>query len=606
MDRPLRFSFFRLVFLASFGVLSLRLFDIQVLKHNHYLSLAQEQHYQFLDIAPSRGEILASDGARLAANETDYLLFADPHQVSDIKKTVNTLAPLLWEQQKLANEASLKLQEQSGVKPPQGLPTDKKKEFLDFSNTLTKELGQNELYWVALAHYVDPKTKDAISNLKLSGLFFQEEAKRVYPESLLASHLLGFVGKDTNALDFGYFGLEGFYNTDLSGKNGLGRIEKDANGNPIPVAQSLLSQPVDGRDLVLTINRELQYMLEKDLKNGVAKYQAEGGTFILLDPKTGAILAMANFPDFSPAFWQSYLGKETDVSKISAFTNSAISQNYEPGSVFKPITMAMALENGSITPDTIFDDSGPLTVAGSIIRTWDNKYHGKIDMARILQLSDNTGAAWVGLKLGVQKFYSGITAFGFGKPTGVDLQGEARGIVKPKKEWRDIDVATAAFGQGIAITPLQLVQAYTAFANNGVMMKPYLAQKITTSDKSIEIKPQKAGQPISSNTARIISEMLRSVVDKGEFNWYVRQQGLEKWDLGGKTGTAQIPINGRYDPSQTEVTFIGLAPVSSPKFILLVKLDKPKTSTFSADTVVPLWLEMVKKLVVYFKIPPRY
>ena len=586
--------------------MSIRLFEIQILRHSHYFALAKEQHYQFLDIAPKRGEILASDGARLAANETGYLLFADPHQVIEVKKTVDTLAPLLWDQQKLIKEASLKLQEQSGIKPSQDLPIDEKKEFLDFSNTLAKGLEQKELYWVALAHYVDSKTKDAISNLKLPGLFFQAETKRVYPESLLSSHLLGFVGKNANALDFGYFGLEGFYNTDLSGEKGLGRVEKDANGNPIPVAKSLLSKPSDGRNLILTINRELQYMLEKDLKDGVAKYQAEGGTIILLDPKTGAILAMANFPTFAPGFWQAYLGEETDVAKISAFTNFAISQNYEPGSVFKPITMATALEDGSIKPDTIFDDSGPLTITGSIIRTWDNKYHGKIDMARILQLSDNTGAAWVGLKLGVQKFYSGITSFGFGKPTGVDLQGEARGIVKPKKEWRDIDVATAAFGQGIAITPLQLVQAYTAFANNGVMMKPYLVQKIVTSDKSIEMKPQKVGQPISSNTARIISEMLRSVVDKGEFNWYVRQQGLEKWDLGGKTGTAQIPINGRYDPSQTEVTFIGLAPVSSPKFILLVKLDKPKTSTFSADTVVPLWLTMVKKLVVYFNISPRY
>lgn len=594
-----RVSFMKIsAIFASFLILS-KLFYLQVLEHDKFLALAQSQHFSYRTIPALRGEIFSSDGFKLAGNEKAYLLFAVPPQIQDAE-TAAKLVQILEEREQLVSENNENKRDQGDY----GKQQEQREREIERIRML---LSDKERLWVPIARQISRDSKEKIESLNLAGIYFEEEYKRIYPEGSLAAHLLGFVGKNEKGEDQGYFGLEGFYNGDLTGRAGLTKLEKDAVGRPIPIESAEPVVPAsDGRSLNLTINRELQYLIEEKLNAGAKKYQAETGSAILLEPQTGRVLALANYPSFEPGSWEKYLENESDVAKVEVFKNLAIAQNYEPGSVLKPVTMSAALETKTVAPQTIYQDNGPRSYSGHEVHTWDNKYHGAISMARILQLSNNTGIAWVAEKLGLENYWRYLQKFHLGNSLGIDLQGEERGIVKDKKEWRAIDFANAAFGQGISVTPLQLAGVYAAIANEGVLMKPYLVESIKeTNGRKIQVKPQRLAQVLQPETARLVKDMLKSVITQGEFTWFVKNAGLEKFDFAGKTGTAQIPVAGGYDPHQTEVSFVGFAPTDKPRFVLLLKLGKPQTSNLSAYTAVPLWLEMAKNLFVYFGITPE-
>jgi len=425
----------------------------------------------------------------------------------------------------------------------------------------------------------------------------------------MAAHVLGIVGKNETGEDVGYFGLEGYYNRELSGKSGYTMQERDVEGKPIPFGIYKANEAIEGRDLQLSIRRELQYLLESKLKEGVERYDCKSATGLIVDPWTGKVFAMATYPTFYPEYWVDELLGETDVSKVDVFRNASIASSYEPGSVIKPVTMVMALNEDIVEPDTIYHDTGPVVYSGYPVRTWNNQYHGDINMIQILQLSDNTGAAWVGTQLGFDTFAKYLGDFGFGQHTQIDLQGEAYGIIQRRGDWRDITLANMSFGQGMSATPIQMTSVFSAMVNGGTLFRPQIVQGfIEVNDGETVVipnQPEKVGEIISQESSEQIRYMLKKVVKGGEFAFAVKNAGVDKFSLGGKTGTAQIPVNGSYDPNKTNTTFIGFGPVEHPEFVMLIRLEEPSTSTYSANTVVPIWMETVKHLMAYFNIPPE-
>jgi cell division protein FtsI/penicillin-binding protein 2 len=535
-------------------IIFLRLFQLQILNHSSskiFDYLAERK------ILPERGRIFDRLSNPLVLNNNSYLLYFEPKKINDPPQTIKKISTILE-----INEASL-------------------------SSKFNKEKD-----WVAVT-MVTKEKKEEIEKLKISGLGFDYVLKREYPEASLAAHLLGFVGKNYQGEDIGYFGIEGYYNKDLSGLPGFIQSEKDLLGRPILVGKQEMVEPENGRDLILTIDKNIQGMIKEKLKKGIERYQAESGCVIAADPFSMAILALVCLPDYDP--------KNYFLFSEEYFRNPAISDLYEPGSVFKPLIMAAAINEKKIKPDDFYNETGPIIIGEYSIRTWDNKYEGKISMTRILQKSSNVGMVYVGEKLGDEKLYDYLKKYGFGQPTGIDLQGEVSGYLKPKSQWYPIDFATVTFGQGIAVTPIQLIRAFAALVNGGVIFRPYVVLKIISSDgKQKIIKPKKECQVITNITSQIIKKMLMEVVENGEVKW-ARPKG---YTLGGKTGTAQVPIKGHYDPQKTIASFIGFGPVKEPKFLVLVILRQPKTSPWGSETAAPLFFEIAKELLIYYNIPP--
>ncbi|MBU1110733.1 penicillin-binding protein 2 [Patescibacteria group bacterium] len=585
------FFFIKFFFsLVALGVLA-KLFSIQLLQHSHYSALAEGQHWQRETLPAKRGRIYSSDSYPLATSREAYDFYL-----------INTEFDLKIDaEEKTAGSAfdqlALLLSEHKIW------PSDE--EELDTRKAQFREsLNDETVRWLLIQKQLSQETKQVISE-KFNGVYFQLHYRRFYPEKTLAAHILGFVGTNAADEDQGYFGLEGYYDRDLAGQPGRLSLEKDASGNPIPAGGYIAKQPQDGYGLTLTLNRELQYLLEKKLQEGVKKYGAKSGTFILLESSSGQVLAMASKPTFDPNYWEKAIAPPEKDAELISHTNLAISENYEPGSVLKTVVMSAGLQENIVEPSTTFECTGPLTLQGYQIRTWNNRYHGPETMAEVLQHSCNIGASWLSQQLGVEKYYKYVQEYHLGEKTGIDLEGEDSGIIKPKNEWGEIDLATAAFGQGIAVTPLQLATVFSTIANNGVRMPPYIVQKIHQDEREVTVHPPKPERVLSEKNAVKLKRMLQDVVEKGEFKWFVEQSGLDKFAIAGKTGTAQIPKGGTYDPHKTNVTFVGFCPVIEPEFVLLVKLEEPSTSTYSADTAVPLWLEMAKDLIIYFGISPK-
>jgi cell division protein FtsI/penicillin-binding protein 2 len=535
-------------------IIFLRLFQLQILNHSSskiFDYLAERK------ILPERGRIFDRLSNPLVLNNNSYLLYFEPKKIDDPDKMIKKISVILS-----MDEASL-------------------------SSKFNKEKD-----WVAVT-MVTKEKKEEIEKLKISGLGFDYVLKREYPEASLAAHLLGFVGKNYQGEDIGYFGIEGYYNKDLSGLPGFIQSEKDLLGRPILIGKQEMVEPENGRDLILTIDKNIQGMIKEKLKKGIERYQAESGCVIAADPFSMAILALVCLPDYDP--------KNYFLFSEEYFKNPAISDLYEPGSVFKPLIMAAALNEKKIKPNDFYNETGPITIGEYSIKTWDNKYEGKISMTRILQKSSNVGMVYVGEKLGDEKLYDYLKKYGFGQPTGIDLQGEVSGYLKPKSQWYPIDFATVTFGQGIAVTPIQMIRAFAALVNGGVIFRPYVVLKIISSEgKQKIIKPKKESQVITNITSQIIKKMLMEVVESGEVKW-ARPKG---YTLGGKTGTAQVPIKGHYDPQKTIASFIGFGPVKEPKFLVLVILRQPKTSPWGSETAAPLFFEIAKELLIYYNIAP--
>jgi len=395
------------------------------------------------------------------------------------------------------------------------------------------------------------------------------ERSRLYPLGMIASHLLGFVSADESV--GGAYGVEFYYNDRLKGKAGISEGDK------------LVNPAEAGEDLKLTIDLNIQREAEKILSVLVEKYKAQGGTAIVQDPKTGKILAMSNIPTFNP---NSY-----GESEVGAFLNPATQAVYEPGSIFKIITMAAGLDAGKITPDTTYVDTGSLTLNGKTIKNWDLKAHGKITMTQVIGGSVNTGAVFAESTLGHDLFYSYLVKFGLKEKTNIDLPGEIVGSLRPLEvDKRDINFATASFGQGISVTPIGLLRAMSAVANHGVMMKPYV---------NVEKEPEMIGRVITEKASKEVIGMMVNAVNKAEI------AKIRGYNIAGKTGTAQVP-DFKYGGYTDEVinTYIGFAPAYDPKFIILLKMDKPLGAPLAGLTIVPAFRDLAQFILNYYNIPP--
>lgn len=553
-----RFTFFILVvfFVAVVG----RLFYWQILKSSELSALARDQSSGIIKLLPERGEIKTSDGFPIAANKLSYLVFANPKEVKDKKNVANLLSSILD-----VNEASI-------------------------SSKLSKDL-----FWVSLKSSIDVSTKEQIDDLKLSGIGFEEGFNRFYPEASMSSHVLGFVGKDELGQDKGYFGLEGYYDRLLKGKEEYGIEIHDALGRPILSKTNTKSQNVRGSNLILNIDRVIQFLAERKLKEGIERYGATSGMVGIMEPRTGNILALASFPSFDEREFQKY--------DDNLYKNPFISDLYEPGSTFKPLVMAAALDSNVVNPQTQCSICGaPIIIGDYDIHTWNDKYYKNINMIDVITHSDNTGMVFVAQKLGIERMISFLKKFGIGSLTNIDLQGEALSTLRPKNLWYPVDLATTGFGQGISITPIELLRAFSSIANGGKIMEPHVVSAIqTTNGQKIQISPKVVDTPISEKTAKVMTEILVNAVEKGEASW----ASLKGYRIAGKTGTASIPVKGHYDPNQTIASFIGFAPANDPKFVMLVILNKPTTSIYGAETAAPIFFSIAKDILDYYGIPPN-
>ncbi len=556
-------------FLLFLCVVLGRLFYWQVLAHGRLQTLATLQRQSRIRTPAMRGQILSSDGFPLVTNQPAYLVFAympdlEISPLEIVEKLKHFLAPDPLD---------------IGATPSAQLTAQLVEAT---AATLSAKLDTPQSSWIPLSPRVNEATKSAIAALGIKGIGFDEFQVRAYPEASMAAQLLGFVGSDGTGLPEGYFGLEGEYDLELRGKDGLVSQERDALGNPITIGDFETVAVRHGRSLKTHINRGLQLIVERELQKGIERYQAVSGDVVIMRPSDGAILSMASFPSFDPARHRLY--------EPQAYRASSIADAYEPGSTFKALVMAAAINEGVVEPDTACDSTcnGPVTIGKYTINTWNNEYHPGLTMTDVLRRSDNTGMIFAAQRLGKDKFENYLEAFGFGKSTNIDLEGET--VPQVRSKWGDIDLATGSFGQGLAVTSIQMVQAMGAIANQGVMMQPQVVDTVLSEQGEIDITPKVASKPMSKDTAQKVALMLRAAAEEGEAKFAV-PKGFK---LAGKTGTAQIPIAGHYDTEKTMASFIGFAPYDNPQFVMLVKLREPQASQWASETAAPLWFGLVK------------
>ena len=557
----------------------------QIINGEYFKALAQSQYIDSDRQASARGMIYASDDTILATDQPSWDIYIS---LSTIE---NERTEFFAEKDKFVAAVA-------GI--------------LQLDKESVSEKITDDIRFVPIAKDVDTQTKKALEETQIFtkkspgfGLYFIQGEKRVYPNGTLASHILGFMGQDENGEEKGVYGIEGYYYGDLIGAEGFTYEEKDALGNVILTSEYEPVLPRRGKDIKLTIVPSIQTKVEEVLKEGVTKYQAKSGSTIVMDPTTGAILAIANYPNYNPnEYWR--------TQEPWIFSNKAVSDVYEPGSIFKPITVAIGLETGSITPETVCDDlTGYFTMYEGRtdevkIRTWDAMPDGSITPEQYLQYSNNPCIAQTALKVGLEKYYPLMTQFGIGEYIGLGLQEESNSYLKPQKDWIELDLAVTSFGQSVASSPMQMISALSTIANHGVRMKPYLVSSVIDEDETIEFEPQQIANPISAETADTVAAMLRSVVRKGDGS-AIFAQYLPDYDVAGKTGTAQIPYKDRagYYDDRINTTFVGFAPVDDPHMIMLIRLEEPGLGQYAATTVVPVWIDTFNKIAGDLQIPKQ-
>lgn len=564
-----RLTILSIVIFLLAGVIAAQLINLQIFHYNYYQSVAELQHLSEKELIPERGEIYIHDYQDgidklfpVAINKKFYLAYAVPNQVKNVSSAVKLLAPLLEMKE----------------------------------DVLYKRISKPDDIYEPLKHKLNEENKKAIEALNIEGIRFEEEVFRFYPENNIGAQTIGFVGYQGDEL-IGRYGIEGFWQKELAGEKGTYVYERDAFGRLLPVAKRTKAAQRNGADLVLTLDRSIQFKACEALKASVLQYSAEKGTVIIIDPKTGAILGLCNYPDFD-------LNKYNEVEDIAVYNNSAIFEPYEPGSVIKGITMAAALDAGGVTPATTYEDTGSVEIAGYTIHNSDGKAHGVKSMTEVLEESLNTGSIYAARTVGPEKFYDYMSRFGFGQLTGIALEKEISGNIANWKYKREIDMATASFGQGFTATPLQVLNTFAAVANQGKVMKPFIVDEVRYADGRVEkTVPQFLNQAVSPKTASTLSAMLASVVKYG----HAKKAAVEGYYIAGKTGTAQtVDQNiGKYSENISNHTFVGFAPVDNPAFVMLIKLDKPQ-AVWAESTAVPLFGDIAQFLLNYLGIPPSY
>jgi len=529
---------FSLLVIFSATILG-RLIFLQVLRGDFYKALSQGLHNPFQEIEGERGEVFLADGKDLAINVNLPLIYVVPNEIKRKPETAKVLS-----------------------------------EILNLDENLVLEKLENENSYSLIKRKLDEKEVENLTNLNLEGVFISEENERYYPQESLASQIIGFLGAQKG----GQYGLEEFYDEALQSKEELRGYQK-------------------GSDLILTIDYDIQFEAEKLLKRAKENLEIEKGQIIVIEPNSGKVIAMANFPNFDPNQYEKY----AKSGNLEVFKNGVTQELFEPGSVFKPFTMATALEEEKITPQTTYQDPGVLKIDGWTIYNYEGKkYPGELTMTNVLEKSINTGAVFAESQLGETLFLKYIEKFGFFTPTQIDFQ-ETYSENQELRIGRKINLATASFGQGITITPLQLARAYCAIANGGKLVKPYLVEKILEDGMEIQTEPEVSQAIISSKTIHQLTAMLVSVVENG----FGKAAKIPGYYIAGKTGTAQVAQGGVYLPDKSIQTFAGFFPAFNPKFLILVKLDNPKTKT-AEYSAVPIFHDLAEYIIHYEQIPPDY
>jgi cell division protein FtsI/penicillin-binding protein 2 len=542
--------------LAAGGIIA-RLAFWQVMQHGHLSAMATSQRDEILKRPPLRGGIMDRNGNPLAADITLDQVYAIPKEMKEPRQVAALLAPVIGQSQQHLEKV-----------------------FSDYRG------------YVLIAPQVPTPVSVQLKHLRLPGIVLHPEVRRYYPEASTASQILGFANADNQ----GNYGLEGKYDNVLSGKAGIGSVLRDTAGNDIRFSSAPPSPTRNGATLQLSIDGAVQSLVEHELQKAVQAHRAAGGTIIVMDPRTGFILGMTSTPSFDPnRYWQ-----ETDPSR---FRNPSVEWTYEPGSTFKIITMAAGLDSHAITPESALYDGGVFKIADATIHNWNGGGFGYENMTQVLQHSANVGAAWVAQHMTTDQFYSYVKKFGVGSPTHIDLADEQNGQLPlpTSKQWTIVNKYTNAYGQGLAVTPIQLIRAVASVANGGILMKPQVVQRMTYDGRVIEHPPVAQGRVISAATARTLTDMLVHSAMGGE-----AERGLVKgYDVAAKTGTANVPgPGGRYIDNATIASVVGYAPAYNPKFIALVILDRPKDTLYGSIAAAPVLHNLLQELFLYYHIPP--
>ena len=560
------------------GVVAIQMVRIQNIEGAEKI-LAASENYQGVTrlIYPDRGSIYDARGRLMAGNETSYEIGLDLNSV---------LQP-----ETIASVASSVL----------GLDYAQVRGYAEMTP------GDGNPYYIVLDDFVE---KDKIAQLEiinedyesrvakgnevlptLSGLLWTPHSQRSYPEGTLASNILGFYSYLDRTGGLGYFGLEEAYNSQLSGTPREVYIAFD------PQRLSTVEEVPPGVSLVLTIDREIQALTEQTLDEAIKWSGSDSGTIVVYDPEDGSIIAMATAPRLDPNEYWDY---STLFPNPNPY-NSAISQTYEPGSVFKVLTMAAALDSETVERDTMFNDTGSFFIGGATIYNWNRGGWGMVDMTECLQHSLNVCMAWLATEMGPDTFYTYMKNFGLDRKTGIDLGGETSWPLKlpGDNQWYEVDLATNSFGQGISLTPIQMVMSIGALANDGKMMAPHVVKSMIINNQQYIVDPIVVGTPIKAETAHILTDMLVDSLQNEASNALV-----EGYSIAGKTGTGEIATALGYSSTETNASFVGWGPAEDPKFLVYVWLEKPSISPWGSEVAAPIFSELVSKLVVLMDIPP--
>jgi cell division protein FtsI/penicillin-binding protein 2 len=591
----LLFAFFTLLLVLVW----LRLFYWQVIRGDQIQSIAAAEHIGRFQLNAKRGEFYTSDGFPLVINAPRYRVVADPHSVDASIDTISEkFADIVVPDEDRRRTIAMQIVHDATASTA---PATFRYSDAQISERKSKErerlrkiLEQKDLHWAQLYKQITPELKSKLEALKYHGITFEDTYGRMYPEASLSGTLAGLLTSDVNGDPKGSYGLEGKYDGEISGKGGKIRQEQDARGRVILAGDNKEIDARHGSDLVLYLDRTVQHIAQTQLAEGVAKYGAKGGSVTIMDPKTGGILAMASYPSFIPDEWE-YFPQEW-------YKNSIVADTYEPGSTFKTVVMAAGIDSGVINYNTVCPVcSGPRKVGPFLIRTWNNQYQNNPTMVDILVHSDNTGMVYIGDLLGKERLQKYLGNFGFGAETGIDLQDESGSLLRKPKDMRDIDFATETFGQGIAVTPIQMIRAVASIANKGVLMDPHVVKAIKRDTETIQIEPKEVRRVISEKSALTMTDIMVKSAEHGEAKFAI----LPGYRIAGKTGTAQIPIDGDYDPTKTIASFVGFAPADNPRFVALVVINQPSKSQWGSETAAPLFFAIAKDLLQYYGIAPQ-
>ncbi len=555
-----RLTILALCLTFAVSVIAGQLIRYQILQHAKYFEIRQDEILVEREEPAIRGYIYDRKGRILAMDTFEWRISINPPFVTDPEELATALSGLLG---------------------------------LSARELLEKALADSS--WEFVANHVPYQVGERAYGLGIAGVSCEAVSTRVYPEGQLTSHVIGIVNENGD----GYYGVEGYYNSPLMPDPKTRQTEQGPDGVEMPSAQLPSGVPLAGTSLVLTLDLDIQQIVEQELLRALDEYEAESGSVLVMDPKTGAILASVSYPSYDPNHFAS--------ADIDLLADPAVSRLWEPGSIFKIITWAAALDAGVITPQMTVYDSGSLEVGGRVIQNWDRQAYGLVTMEDGLVKSLNTVAAYISTSLGKNRFYTYVRRFGFGDLTGVDLAIEGPGMMKlpGDSNWFPSELGTNSFGQGIAVTPIQMLAAVSAVANHGLLVQPRIVHEFITRDeesgteRAIRNDPMIVRRAISEEVASTLTSMLVQVVERG-----ATKAQVPGYVIAGKTGTAQVPTPYGYHATDTIASFVGFAPAYDPRFIVLVKLDKPRGSPWGSQTAAPTFQEIAKRLFMYMQIPP--